>query len=65
MHKMLMEIVKDKVEERVNAKEQETLTTSIRNLMRNLSMTAEQAMEALNIPEAQRSIYASLVEKSA
>ena len=65
MADVLMEIVKDKVEERVNAKEQETLTTSIRNLMRNLSMTAEQAMEALNIPEAQRSIYASLVEKSA
>lgn len=69
MADVLMEIVKDKVEERVaterNLQQQETLTASIRNLMRNLSMTVEQAMEALNIPEAQRSIYASLVEKSA
>ncbi len=76
MEDVLMEIVKDKVEERVNtavsdavsnaeaAKEQETLLTSIRNIMNNLKLSLDQAMEALNIPQGQRSKYANLIKNS-
>ena len=76
MEDVLMEIVKDKVEERVNnavsdavsnaeaAKEQETLLTSIRNIMNNLKLSLDQAMDALNIPQGQRSMYANLIKKS-
>ncbi|MBR1855429.1 MAG: hypothetical protein IJ794_20180 [Lachnospiraceae bacterium] len=63
MEDILMEIVKDRVEEKVNEKEQETLVSSIKNLMTNLKFTVEQAMDALNIPPAQREIYAGLVKK--
>ena len=65
MKDVLMEIDKDRVDEKVNAKEQETLTTSIRNLMRNLSLTVDQAMDALSIPESQRETYAALVQQRA
>ena len=61
MADVLMEIVKDKVEEKVSnakaAKEQETLLTSIRNIMDTLKLTASQAMDALNIPDSDRSSY--------
>ena len=53
----LLEIMKDDVEEKVStaeaAKEQETKTRDIRNLMKNLKLTLEQAMDALSIPQNQ------------
>ncbi len=61
MEDALMNLLKDKVDERVNAKERDTLVVSIRNLMTNLKLSAEQAMDALNIPPAQRSTYAGLI----
>lgn len=63
MDNILMEIVKDKVDERVAAKEQQTLVSSIRNLMSNLGFSVTQAMDALSIPQSQRSTYAGLVDK--
>jgi hypothetical protein len=36
---------------------QEDMITSIRNLMETLKMTADQAMEALKIPEEEREKY--------
>jgi hypothetical protein len=63
MYDVLMEIVKDRVDEKVNAKEQETLVSSIRNLMSNLGFSVVQAMDALSIPQSQRSTYAGLVGK--
>ena len=66
MEDILMEIVKDKVDEKIStaevAKEQETLALSIKNLMINLKFTAEQAMDALSIPATQREIYAGLIK---
>ncbi len=69
MEDVLMEIVKDKIDEKVNnavseavsnaeaAKEQETMLTSIRNIMETLKLTASQAMDALKIPDSDRSSY--------
>ena len=63
MEDVLMEIVKEKVDEKVNEKEQETKSLDISSLMTNLKLTLEQAMDALNIPQSQREIYAGLVNK--
>ena len=67
MEDVLMEIVKDRVDEKVNKKEQETRQETkaldISSLMTNLKLTLEQAMDALNIPQSQREIYAGLVNK--
>ncbi len=69
MADVLMDIVKDRVEERVaterNMQQQETTLNHIKDLMRNLSFTVEQAMDALNIPREQRDIYSALVKQGA
>lgn len=59
MKDVLMEMVKDRVDEKV----QETKATDISNLMSNLKLTVEQAMDALSIPLNQRETYAGLVNK--
>ena len=69
MRDVLMEIVQEDVDKRVNeqvnitkaATERETLASSIKNVMSNLKLTLEQAMDALSIPQSQRDMYASLV----
>ncbi|MBQ9526519.1 MAG: hypothetical protein IJR68_02815 [Fretibacterium sp.] len=65
MRDVLMEIVQEDVDKRVStaeaAKERETLVSSIKNVMVNLKLTLEQAMDALSIPQSQRDTYASLV----
>ena len=71
MEDVLMEIVKDRVDEKVQKAEkekeqetrQETTVTHINDIMKNLKLTVEQAMDALSIPQSQRSIYAGLVGK--
>ena len=35
----------------------------LNDIMKNLKLTVEQAMDALSIPQSQRSIYAGLVGK--
>lgn len=63
MDDALMEILKDRVDERVDAERQQTTVTHIKDIMKNLKLTAEQAMDALSIPPSQRSTYAGLVGK--
>ena len=46
-----------------NAAEQNAVAHDIKNLMKNLQLTLEQAMDALSIPTAKRSMYAELVNK--
>lgn len=58
-----MDIFKDDIDEKLNAREQETKAFAIRRIMENLKMPAEQAMEVLEIPEKQRSMYAGLINK--
>ena len=63
MRGALMEIMKDDVNKRLDAREQETIAASIKNLMSNLGFTSIQAMDALNIPLAQRNVYLDLVNE--
>ena len=63
MKDVLMEMVKDRVEERVNAKERETTVNHIKKMMVNLKFTLEQAMDALSIPQSQQQTYAGLVRQ--
>ena len=66
MDNILMEIVKDKVDEKVNnavaTNEQQVIVTCLRSIMSKLQYTAVQAMDLLNIPQSQRSTYTRLVE---
>ena len=41
--------------------EQNAIVQSIKNLMKNLQVTLEQAMDALSIPSEERSMYAGMV----
>ena len=60
---VLMEIMKDRVDEKVNEKEQETLIKAIRNVMDSFGVNVEKAMDSLKIPQSQRSLYAGLIKK--
>ena len=40
---------------------QQALASSIRNLMKSMNLSVEKAMEALQIPAAERAKYAALV----
>ena len=42
---------------------QQTKLTSVRNLMTNLSMTAQQAMDALSIPKSEQETYAAMLRQ--
>ena len=60
----VLDIFKDEIDERVNAREQDTTVEHIRNLMQNTQWPAERAMDALNNPQNQRSTYAGLVKRA-
>jgi hypothetical protein len=63
MCQALQELMKDEIEEKVNdaadKAETETQVNNIRKIMKNLKYTAEQAMDALEIPQQKRSTYIS------
>ena len=61
MEDVLMEIVKDRVDEKINAERQETTVIHIRDIMDSFGVTVEKAMDSLKIPSAQRDTYARLV----
>ncbi|MBR1685567.1 MAG: hypothetical protein IJ708_10575 [Clostridia bacterium] len=65
MEDVLMEMVKDRVDEKVNtavtAKEQETKSRDIRNVMDTFGVSIEKAMDSLMVPADQRSSYRTLV----
>ena len=63
MKDVLMEMAKDRVDEKIQEVTQETRVLDISNLMSNLKLTVEQAMDALSIPLNQRETYAGLVNK--
>ena len=47
----------------MDKQEQKTKVLDIKNLMKNLQMTVEQAMDALSIPSEQRSTYAGMINE--
>ena len=59
----LMKVFEEDVNEKVAAKEKETNKTAIENLMKNLKLTLDQAMDALGIPQGDRGIYTGLLQK--
>ena len=61
---LFVEVYKDKVDEIANEREKGTKIIAIKNLMVNLKLTLEQAMEVLSIPQSQWDTYAGLVSKS-
>ncbi|MBR2287836.1 MAG: hypothetical protein IJ865_06290, partial [Clostridia bacterium] len=61
MEDILMEMVKDRVDERVAAKDKETKSIAIRDVMDAFGVSVEKAMESLKIPVDQRSSYRALV----
>ena len=66
MSSVLMDILKDQVDELVRTAAAETTLSTTRDhvssLMRNAGMDAGQAMDALGVPEAMRAEVATLVE---
>lgn len=48
-------------EEYLEEGREESLASSIRNLMKNLKLTAEQAMESLGIPENEYNKYMAML----
>ncbi|MCR5686049.1 MAG: hypothetical protein K6G81_11665 [Lachnospiraceae bacterium] len=52
------------LDKKTKEQEQETLLSSIRNLMTNLKLSLDQAMDALGIPQDKRSSYAWLIKNS-
>ena len=51
------------MEDMRNEAARQTTVTHIRDIMTNLKLTVEQAMDALNIPESQRNTYIGLIGK--
>ena len=51
------------MEDMRNEESKKNKVIDIVNLMRNLKLSVEQAMDALSIPQAQREMYANLVVK--
>ena len=67
MEDVLMEMIKDRVNERVShaeaAKEQELTVSYIKDIMESFGVTVDRAMDSLKIPSSQRDTYADLVQK--
>ena len=63
MKDVLMEMVKDRIDERVNAKERETTVSHLKDIMASFGVTIEKAMDSLKIPMTQRQTYAALVQR--
>ena len=61
MERDWMDIFKDAIDERMNAREQDTMVACIRNIMESLQVNSERAMDVLKIPQSQRATYAGLL----
>lgn len=57
------DIMSKEIQDLIDKEKQQTLVQSIRNLMKNLHLTIEQAMDALGIPSNQRTMYTGLVNQ--
>ena len=56
--------VQDLLEERLEERVEDTFVASIKNMMKNLRLTVEQAMDALEVPKEKRAVYAGLVAQT-
>ena len=60
--KAMSDGLQELLDKKAKEQEQATLLTSINNLMKNLKLSLDQAMDALGIPQGQRSTYAGLIK---
>ena len=59
MCQALRELMKDEIETEINEAENRVKLEDIRGIMESFSVTAEQAMDALKIPQAKRAAIIS------
>ncbi len=59
-----MKTVSDGIQNLLDKKEQETTVVHLMDIMKNLKLTIDQAMDASSIPQGQRSTYAGLIKNS-
>ena len=64
MRDVLMEIVKEDVDAKVESTTQKTTVDHIKDIMSNLKLSVEQAMDALSITGESRKLYSGLVKGS-
>ncbi len=57
MCQALMELFKDEVEEREDKAADLAVGNNIKNLMSSINLSADQAMDALKIPQEKRQVY--------
>ena len=63
MGEALRRVMKDDLAESEQRGEQNAMVQAIKNVMDKLKYTVEQAMDLLDVPSDQRSMYAGLVNK--
>lgn len=59
MYKALREIMRDEIDEEVSNARTDTELSAIKNLMETMRWSAEQAMQALKIPESEQQAYSA------
>jgi len=60
----MCKVIEDMRNEVAQKTEERTIVQNIKNLMLNLKLSLEQAMDALSIPEEKRGVYSDLLSKS-
>ena len=63
MCKVLEDMRNESAREGAKIAEEQTTVKHIKEIMTNLKLTVEQAMDALSIPQAKRATYAGLIGK--
>ena len=59
MCQALQELMKDVIEEKIDGAKNELLLDNVRNIMKSLNFSAEQAMDVLQIPQNRRAFILS------
>lgn len=59
MCQALQELMKDDIEEKIDGAKNELLLDNVRNIMKSLNFSAEQAMDVLQIPQNRRAFILS------
>ena len=62
MYSLADVIAEEAAEKAAEGQKEKDMLTAIKNLMKNLKLTVEQAMDALSIPQEKRQIYAGRVQ---
>lgn len=59
MCQALQELMKDDIEEKINGAKNELLLDNVRSIMKSLNLSADQAMDALQIAQSRRAFILS------